>query len=231
MSLFRKIAGLALFLLVATLSVTPATRSTASPTPPNIVFIITDDETYMEALHQATNTNLDADVASQGVWFSNAVVSNPLCCPSRASILRGQLSSHTGIWSNSGANGGWPTAHGNGDENDTVATWLDSAGYRTGLVGKYLNGYHTPSWIPPGWDYWRAEEIDDASNGYYNYQVSVQGTEVKFKKAASDYSDDVMTNYATNFISSTPANQPLFLYVAYRAPHDPRTPATRRPNG
>jgi CTP synthase (UTP-ammonia lyase) len=59
----------------------------------------------------------------------------PLCCPSRTSILRGQYSHTTGIFTN----GGYPPFHDSGQENATIATWLHDAGYRTGLVGKYIN--------------------------------------------------------------------------------------------
>jgi N-acetylglucosamine-6-sulfatase len=194
---------------------------------PNIVFIITDDETYAEAQLAATNTNLNADLVSKGITFTNAIIPNPLCCPSRTSILRGQLSSKTGVWTNSGPYGGWQAAHDAGDETSTVATWLHGAGYRTALIGKYLNGYEKARWVPPGWDYWRAEEINDSGGGYYNYRVSENGTEVSFGSAPADYSDDVMTGFATSFIASTPKSQPLFMYVGYRSPHGPSTAAPR----
>lgn len=213
----------------ATSTSTPATTATTPPANPgpNIVFIITDDETYAEAQDAATNANLNADLVSKGITFTNAIIPNPLCCPSRTSILRGQLSSKTGVWTNSGPYGGWRTAHNNGDEDSTVATWLQGVGYRTALIGKYLNGYEDASWVPPGWDYWRGEEINDSGGGYFNYRVSEDGTEVQYGSSPSDYSDDVMTGFATDFIASTPIGQPLFMYVGYRSPHGPRTSAPR----
>ena len=206
---------------------TTAARTPSGSPGPNIVFIITDDETYAEAQLAATNTNLNADLLSKGISFTNAIIPNPLCCPSRTSILRGQLSSKTGVWTNSPPYGGWRTAHNAGDENSTVATWLQGAGYRTALIGKYLNGYEDPSWVPPGWDYWRGQEINDSGGGYFNYRVSENGTEVRFGSSPQDYSVDVMTGFATSFIASTPPSQPLFMYVGYRSPHGPRTAAPR----
>ena len=132
---------------------------------PSIVFIISDDETYAEAQNAATNTHLDRNIAAHGITFTNAIIPNPLCCPSRTSILRGQYSSTTKVWTNRGQYGGWSAARAAGDENSTIATWLQAKGYRTGLVGKYLNGYDDSHYIPPGWDYWRAEEINDAGGG------------------------------------------------------------------
>ena len=80
-------------------------------------------------------------LAEEGLTFTNAFVTTPLCCPSRASILRGQYAHSHGVLSNGGDNGAFPTFYRLGDEESTVATWLQDAGYRTALIGKYLNRY------------------------------------------------------------------------------------------
>jgi N-acetylglucosamine-6-sulfatase len=137
---------------------------TAAPQP-NIVFILTDDmrkddlNTYMPK----TTTKL----VTKGMGFENAFVSNALCCPSRATIMRGQYSHNTDVWFNNNVfdpdpnvrDGGWEGYNGNGYEDENVATRLHDAGYRTGLFGKYLNGYGAttvPTTPPPGWDDWFA---------------------------------------------------------------------------
>ena len=56
-------------------------------------------------------------------------------------MLRGQFAHNTGVKTNGGGNGGFETAYLSGVEHDTIATDLQSAGYRTGLFGKYLNKY------------------------------------------------------------------------------------------
>ena len=66
------------------------------------------------------------------------------------------------------------------NDGSTVATWLHAAGYHTGLVGKYLNGYSGSNigYVPPGWDRWFSltqGAIDNESAYYYNYTVSDQG--------------------------------------------------------
>src|SRR5205085_4196042 len=116
----------------------------------------------------------------------------------------------------------------------TLGTWLQADGYRTALVGKYLNGYYpgTVSYVPPGWDQWDALALQntpdgDQQGGYYNYAMSVNGTYTFHGSDPSDYSTDVLSGMATDFISSTPSGQPLFLYFAPRAPHEPATPAPR----
>ena len=130
-------------------TVPPADR--AEPTgPPNIVLILTDDQRWDTLWAMPTVTS---ELADRGITFVNGYVSNPLCCPSRASILTGQYSHSNGVYTNHGQEplGGFRAF----DDGSTVATWLDDAGYRTAMLGKYLNGY-AGSYVPPGWDRWFA---------------------------------------------------------------------------
>src|SRR5215218_1180519 len=137
------------------------------------------------------------------------------------------LSQH-GVWSNSSTDspsttiGGWRAYQGNSNEADNVATRLQSAGYRTGLFGKYLNGYNTTE-VPPGWDRWFAHV-----NGidYYDYQINDDGTIKHYESTSADYETDVIANQAKTFIgTSANAGVPFFAYVAPKAPHLPATPA------
>jgi N-acetylglucosamine-6-sulfatase len=121
---------------------------------PNIVFILTDDMRKDDLKVMPKTKEL---LQSKGMTFENAFVSNSLCCPSRATIMRGQYSHNNGVWSNDpttdpSTSGGWETYKSVGDEEDNVATRLDVAGYRTALIGKYLNGYRNTTDVPPGWD-------------------------------------------------------------------------------
>jgi len=136
----------------------------ATSAQPNIVFILTDDMRKDDLKYMPKTKALLQDA---GMTFENAFVSNALCCPSRATIMRGQYSHNNGVWSNSSTDsssttsGGWQAYQQNGDETDNVATRLQGAGYRTGLFGKYLNGYTNTTDIPPQgveaeWDRWFA---------------------------------------------------------------------------
>src|SRR5919206_3293944 len=117
-----------------------AQRATAKP---NIVFILADDMRKDDMKYMPKMRSL---LREQGMGFRNAFVSHPLCAPSRSTIMRGQYSHNTGVWSNSSTDsssttaGGWQVYPQNGNEADNVATRLQAAGYRTGLFGKYLNG-------------------------------------------------------------------------------------------
>jgi hypothetical protein len=119
---------------------------------PNIVVVVTDDQRWDTMQYMpATNSLLYAD----SIRFTNAIASVPLCCPSRASIFTGLYSHNHGIKDNFPPYGGAPLF----DDSSTISTWLDRAGYQTGLFGKYLNSYdqlvpNKP--IPPGWDQFHA---------------------------------------------------------------------------
>jgi len=106
----------------------------------NIVLIVADD---LDAgmLDRAVELDLMPHFRrrfhERGVRFSNAFVTNSLCCPSRATLLSGQYPHNHGALTNSPPNGGVGVF----DDSSTLATWLREVGYRTGYVGKYLNGY------------------------------------------------------------------------------------------
>ena len=191
-------------------------------TAPNIVIILTDDQRW-DSL--SLMPHVQADLVSQGMTFQNAFVSNPLCCPSRSSILTGNYSHTTGVYLNFPPHGGWPAFHDLGAETSTIATWLHDAGYHTSLVGKYLNVYGPDNtFVPPGWDRWVAFEDEHA---YYDYRLNVDGSLVSYGHDAGDYSTDVLAEYAVADILSVPSDQPLFLYLSTTAPHGPIIPAPR----
>jgi arylsulfatase A-like enzyme len=189
-----------------------AREARALTTRPNIVFILADDMRKDDLRYMPKTRNLLRD---KGMSFSNAFVSHALCCPARATIMRGQYAHNTGVWTNSGSSGGLQAYRANGLEQDNVTTRLDVAGYRTGLFGKYLNGYNA-AYVPPGWDRWFATWGD-----YFRYDVNDQGTIKHFGADASDYKTDVLRRETEAFIgTSTAQGKPFFAYVAPKAPHN-----------
>jgi len=163
---------------------------------------------------------LQADLVDQGVSFANAFVVNPWCCPSRASILTGQHSHTHGVYKNEQPYGGFESFR----DDSNLATWLDNAGYRTGLIGKYFNGYLS-DYIPPGWDRWAA--LTAKPFNFYNYEMNVDGATQTYGDASSDYKTDVLGGFASKFIRETPRGHPLFLHFTPNAPHGPPKPAPR----
>src|SRR5262249_19587658 len=103
---------------------------------PNLILILTDDERWDEMVNMPT---VQSDLVAHGIDFTNAFVVNPSCCPSRTTLLTGEYSHGTDVYTNKPPHGGFQTFE--SEENSTLATWLHDSGYYTGLIGKYLNGY------------------------------------------------------------------------------------------
>lgn len=200
----------------------PASSTTAPLIKPNIVFFLADDQTIEAIQHVPTAmpylSSRLADPADHWISFDQAFLNTPICCPTRATLFTGLYSHHHGVETN----GQGVTLR--NFESSTIATWLQSAGYHTGLVGKYINKYPFGQgyYIPPGWDRWVA-----GANDYYNYANNEDGVIVHYGSDPSDYSTDVVARKSVEFIASAPAGRPFFLYVAPKAGHDPYTPAPR----
>ena len=182
----------------------------------NIVFIVSDDE-RMDG--NAVMTNVRHLLGDHGVTFSNFSVTTSMCAPSRASILTGLYSEHTGVLGNFGRHS-YPAF----DERSDLPVWLHRAGYETALVGKYLNDYSLDgdNTIPPGWDDWQALDSVPLEK-YYDYDLNENGRIAHFGNTPSDYSTTVLTERALEFLRT--ARRPFFLYFAPVAPHLPATPA------
>jgi arylsulfatase A-like enzyme len=185
---------------------------------PSIVLILTDDQRADTMFAMPITRRL---LGGHGITYRNAFVVNSICCPSRASILTGQYSHTTGVWSNRPRYGGFAAF----SDKETIATRLQESGYTTGHVGKYLNGYYG-TYVPPGWDRWyafsgkgpyRQREL------YYDFFTNEDGRLDTVGHDFDDYSTDVLAERAIEFIHDT--RGPLFLQFAPTAPHIPATPA------
>jgi N-acetylglucosamine-6-sulfatase len=199
---------------------------------PNIVVVMTDDQT-VESLRVMGNVR--TLLANQGVTFDNSFASFPLCCPSRATFLTGQYGHNHRVMGNAPPNGGYDRL----DHSNTLPVWLQRAGYATVHVGKYLNGYGRvrQTEVPTGWIEWYGS-IDPSTYRFYNYTVNENGRLVSYGATPADYQADVYTRRAVDIIRRHAADpRPLFLSVAYLAPHsggprepdDPRNQATPVP--
>ena len=229
---FRGLLALLALTLVAGLRVVaapdgaaPASRPGAAGQP-NIIFVLTDDLDYYE---WTLVPQLQSDLAAQGTSFDNFFVTDSLCCPSRASILRGEYVHNHQTLNNGPPDGGFEKFHAVGNENSTIGTWMHAAGYRTALMGKYLNDYPTsaaPNYVPPGWDEWDAG-ASNAAYTEYNYKLNENGQLVSYGHQCQDYLVDVLSQKADTFIQANAGKQPLFMYVASYVPHQPATAACR----
>lgn len=230
------IVGTVTFTSTVPRAATAESRPQAAADRPNIVFILTDDLSknlvrYMSSVRAMKN---------RGTTFSNYFVSDSLCCPSRSNILTGLYPHNTHVLVNQGGRddyeGGAAAFNKHGNQHRTYAVALDRH-YRTGFMGKYLNGYSVRDRVPPGWDEWHM-----SGNGYDEmpHQYNITGVRKKGgpKNIENDpklYLNDLLGIRAKKFVNRAhDRGQPFFLTLSSFAPHQqvdddkPLFPAARR---
>ena len=187
--------------------------------PPNIVLVFADDadKASMEAL-----PNIDALIAQQGMSFERFYATQPVCCPSRASLLLGRYSHNHKVWTNTASRGGgFSGFRKRKHENATIARELRTHGYVSGLFGKYLNEYGPASGseghVPRYWNRWFA--TFDAK--YYRYTVNDEGRVRTFGRRSHSYATSVFGNRARRWIGRVRDRKPFFAFVSMTAPHSP----------
>lgn len=207
----------------ATAPRTPAQARSTANNGPNIVFVLTDDLSMNLVQYMPHVLKMQQD----GVTFSNYFVTDSLCCPSRSSIFTGRFPHDTGVFKNTGEDGGYQVFRARGNEQATFATALSAAGYRTAFLGKYLNGYEPRDPVPPGWSMWAV-----AGNGYpeFHYALNQDGKIVQHGVRPEDYLTDVVSGLGVDFIKQSAGGPPFLIEVATFAPHAPYTPAPRDAN-
>ena len=189
--------------VVGLASVAPA--SGADPPRPNIVFVLADDLDWSLVPYMPEVQRLQRD----GVTLEQFVVSASLCCVSRASILTGRYPHNTRVLTNSPPAGGYLAWTYYGNAARSFAVPLAAAGYRTGMFGKYLNGYGANVPPDPGWTDWLAGS--DAYFGF-DYDLSDNGFPVRFAGAPTDYATDVVARGGVRFIrESVAAGRPFMV--------------------
>lgn len=225
-------------------AVGPSTACSAIPPRPNILVVNLDDT---RADGVGLMPVLETRIAAAGQTFTNSFTPDPLCCPSRASLLTGLYALHHGTRTLTAPNGGAIRFRELGGDQKTIAVWLQGAGYRTGLFGKYLNAYSAGTegglgpngglYVPPGWDRWWAMVSGEAYGGVngVTYRVSEEdGTLTVYDDHSSDaqYSTDLSARKMRDFVSAAVADgQPFFAYWTPVASHTdgfaPPAPAAR----
>ena len=218
----------------------------AGPVPderPNLILLMVDDLSFFEmqysfgrALGDGSNA-FDTYFTDQGATFPQFFNTTPLCCPSRASYLTGRYAHNHGVYGNNynlaGGNGGWRGFREQGNEEENIGPWLSDAGYYTGLIGKYMNGYPNipggfvpENYIPLGWDEWYGSFTNDFPFSYFDFRVNENGSVNTYDDGT--YLTDLETTLAVDFLTRAAAlEEPFFLFLSPYAPHGPTEPATR----
>lgn len=177
-------------------------------TPPNVLVIVADDQRLgaMGAMRATREV-----FRREGVNYTNAFVTTPYCCPSRASIMSGLYTHNHDV--RTGIKGEAETF----DEERSMQGELKDAGYRNAVFGKFLNGWNLGR-SPEHFDQW-AIFSESAPDGYYGGTWNVDGT----KEVVEPYSTTFIKRRALRFMNAgeTSDDQPWFMYLAPAAPHAP----------
>ena len=191
------------------------TASYAEPAQrkPNIIYIMADDLGYGDlgcyGQKILKTPNIDK-LAREGMRFTDCYAGSTVCAPSRCCLMTGKHTGNARIRGNSSLS--------ILPEDVTVAEVLKTAGYKTGIVGKWGLGQPESVGIPnkKGFDYWFGYLNQRHAHNYYP-SVLWENTNLYFPKVG-EYSHDLFTEKAMKFISDNHKN-PFFLYLSYTIPH------------
>jgi len=185
------------------------------PRPPNFVFILTDNQGAWTlgcyGNPDIRTPNIDR-LASEGVRFTRALSSNPVCSPTRATFLTGLMPSQHGVHSFLDPKFMMgPEAYNTLNEFTSLGEVLRDAGYVCGLSGKWHLGANlTPS---EGFSYWITKP-DGHTNEFYNQNIIEDGQ----LRLEAGYTTDLWTNRGVKFIEDN-KDRPFFLFLAYNGPY------------
>jgi arylsulfatase A-like enzyme len=183
---------------------------------PNILVIVTDDQ--RDGINERVMPKTVEWLRNGGCEFTHAVTVSPICGPSRASIMTGLHVHHHTVWTNN---------HGrNLPQTRTLQRHLREAGYRTALMGKFINGWRTDTGTllkpnPFFWNQFRFAanadcmfpNIDCGRPGWKKYNVNGR------VRTVETYPTTYISRNFARFVDAGP--QPWFAYLCPPNPHAP----------
>ena len=185
----------------------------AQASRPNILIIVTDDQRAMDTMQVLPLTQ--QWFGQGGTTYTNAYAATPVCCPARAQIMSGRFAHNNGVLKNVDSD--------KLAQESTLQALLQAAGYRTALVGKYLNAWPLPT-APPYFHRWHV--IAPQADTYFGNEFNNNGT----VEREPGYSTDVIRDYAIDVIQNDAGGKdedPWLMYVTPFAPHHPWETAPR----
>jgi arylsulfatase A-like enzyme len=187
--------------------------------PPNILFVITDDQDLQ--LDSISYTPLiSKHIRDQGTFFRNHFVTTALCCPSRVSLWTGRQAHNTNVTNVSPPYGGYPKFVERGFNDDFLPLWLQAAGYDTYYTGKMFNAHTIENYHSPHINGFNASDflLDPYTYSYLN--STYQRNHEPPISHEGEHTIDVITGKALGFLEDALAGErPFFLAVAPVAPH------------
>jgi arylsulfatase A-like enzyme len=193
----------ALGLLGGSVALSPAS-SQEPPRPPNILIIVSDDQRAADTMQVMPLTM--AGFGDKGTRFDQFYATTPLCCPSRSTLLTGRYAHNHFVKNN--------LLGRNLDQNSTIERYLEGAGYRTAIAGKFLNGWPVKFLAPPFWERWATTH-----GGYYGKRFNINGGVRRVKKYSVGFVEEQAIKDLQHFENTD--ERPWFMYLAPAPPHSP----------
>lgn len=212
------------------------TQSINEKHPPNIIVILTDDLGYQDVGFNGSTdikTPFIDEIAKNGVKFTNAYVSYPVCGPSRAGLITGRYQDRFGFSRNplfapKDSLQGLPTSE------QTISEALKTADYKTTAIGKWHLGAHESQrplkrgfdeffgFLSGGHKYFPEQyirnDISEVNSQFDAYNTKLLKNNQRVEE--TEYLTDAFSREAVGFINRN-HDEPFFIYLAYNAPHSP----------
>lgn len=198
-----------------------------SASKPNVIVLFTDDQRYGTAsalgCSELKTPNIDRLINS-GVSFNNAYILGAphaaVCSPSRAMLMTGK--NYFSIPGNVHTQWAYPNEERGKCDIMTFPEYFRANGYNTFATGKQHNG---KDWIERGFTSGKSLFLGGMS-GHFGLSVKDYSTTEGWGETYRDkqkYSSELFADAAVEFLSLEKQENPFLMYVAFTAPHDPRT--------
>ncbi|MBI5690307.1 MAG: sulfatase [Verrucomicrobia bacterium] len=180
--------------------------ATAGTRPPNILFILTDDQRW-DALGLAGHRHLKTPnidrLGREGVYFKNAFCTTSLCSPSRASLLSGLYAHAHGVTDNFTE---YPATL------PSFPRVLQAAGYDTAYFGKWHMGENNDE-PRPGFNWFVTHK---GQGKYFDTEFNFHGRK---REVVKGYYTTAVTDMAVEWLQRPRGDQPWLLMIGHKAPH------------
>lgn len=210
----------------AALTLAPKARAAQQP---NIILIMADDlgigdlGCYGQA--RIPTPNIDR-LAADGIRFTQHYAGSPLCAPSRCCLMTGMHTGHARVRDNFGKTPEGEVRVSLAAEDLTVGEVLKSAGYRTGMIGKWGLGDPGTQGLPnrQGFDHFFGFLNQKLAHNHYPATLWRNGEEIVIEGNSGEhgggrhYANDLFADEAVRFVEA-PGSQPFFLYLGFTLPH------------
>ncbi|MBI9016044.1 MAG: arylsulfatase [Phycisphaerae bacterium] len=230
---FLKLTGASMLSVMAGCSSTKV--ASTKKRLPNIVFVLADDLGWAElgcyGQKKIKTPNIDK-LRTQGMKFTQHYSGNPVCAPSRCSLMTGLHTGHAQIRGNRQVGGaeGWKIGATTGGQwpitadTVTIPKLLKQKGYATGAFGKWGLGIVGSEGDPQkqGFDHFFGYICQRQAHTYYNTHLWDDGKVYQIPENANGqekvFTHDLIANKSLDFVKKY-KDQPFFCYVPFTIPH------------